>query len=652
MNVNGQPSPRLLWFMSGSIGLITLPHAWHMPPLLIGFFGLMWLWRLLAISRPAWLPNRLGLFALTLAGIGLAYSQHRGVFGRDAGTGLFVVALGLKLLEIHGKRDVYVIVYLAFLVAATQFLYEESILMALYILLVCTVLLATLVTQNSVSPQTVPALKTAATLIVQALPITAVLFVLFPRLEAPRWSWLDADNQAKSGLSDTLEPGSIAELSLSAELVFRVKFDGDLPPPGQRYWRGPVYTLFDGSAWKAAPALFRAANPDQPVFDGKAYDYTLMMEPQKQNWVFALELPSAFPAGLRRNELYQLTTNKNPGDRAEYRISSVPSYNTGGINPAERRESLQLPGKPSERIRSLIAQLRGAEASPEALIANLLQHFHRENFRYTLNPEPMPERQVETFLFERRAGFCSHYATAFVYLLRAAEIPARVVGGYQGGRFNTVGGFLEIRQADAHAWAEVWLDGKGWVRFDPTAAIAPERIEQGVNVDLQIASGAANFSPIQFDAKTLTWLQRSQQLWQNVDYQWQRWVINYDTDNQKALLQNLGIDDFVKLGYWLLLSVGGFSGLLAWRLLRPNRRRRDPVLQAYRQFCGKLRKAGVDFGPGDGPQTLAQRAKAVRPDLADTIERIVAVFIRLRYEPSAEAGDLRVLKTLIGSLRV
>ncbi|WFP49176.1 DUF3488 and transglutaminase-like domain-containing protein [Methylomonas sp. EFPC3] len=650
--MNGHPSSRLLWFISGSIGLITLPHAWHVPPLLIGFFGLAWLWRLLAISRPDWLPNRLALFGLTLAGIGLVYSQHRGIFGRDAGTALFVVALGLKLLEIQGKRDVYVIVYLAFIVAATQFLYEESILMALYIVLVCAVLLATLITQNSVSPQTVPALKTAATLILQSLPIAMVLFVLFPRLEAPRWSWLDADNQAKSGLSDTLEPGSITELSLSPELVFRVKFDGDLPPPAQRYWRGPVYSLFDGSAWKAAPALFRAANPDQPTFSGKTYDYTLLMEPQKQNWVFALELPSAFSAGLRRNELYQLTTNKDPGDRAEYRISSTPVYNTGDINPAESRENLQLPGKPSEQIRDLIAQLRGGETSPEVLIANLMQHFHRENFRYTLNPEPMPERPVDTFLFERRAGFCSHYATAFVYLLRAAEIPARVVGGYQGGRFNTLGGFLEIRQADAHAWAEVWLDGKGWVRFDPTAAIAPERIEQSVNVDLQIASGALNFSPIQLDAKTLTWLQRSRQLWQNVDYQWQRWVINYDTANQQALLQSLGIDDFVKLGYWLVLSVGGLGGLLAWRLLRPNRRRRDPVLLAYRQFCDKLRQAGVDFGPGDGPQTLAQRAKIARPDLADPIERIAAVFIRLRYEPCTAAEDLQVLKTLVRGLRV
>lgn len=232
------PSARLLLFMLSSIGLITLPHAWHIPPLLFGFFAILLVWRLLAVWHRVWLPNRLVLFLLMLLGISLFSSQQHSVFGRDAGTGLFVVALGLKLMEIHGKRDVYVIVYLAFIVAVTQFLYEESILMALYILLACGVLLATLITQNSQSPQTLAAIKAAAAIILQSLPLAMVLFVLFPRLEAPRWSWLEDDSLAKSGLSDTLEPSQIAELSLSPELVFRVKFDGDLPPAAQRYWRG------------------------------------------------------------------------------------------------------------------------------------------------------------------------------------------------------------------------------------------------------------------------------------------------------------------------------------------------------------------------------------------------------------------------------
>lgn len=646
------PSTRLLLFMLGSIALITLPHAWHIPPLLFGFFTLMLFWRLLTIWHPQYLPKRFVVFLLMLLGIGLLYSQQRSVFGRDAGTGLFVVALGLKLLEIHGKRDIYVIVYLAFIVAVTQFLYEESILMALYILLVCGVLLATLITQNSQAPQTLAALKTAATIILQSLPLALVLFVLFPRLEAPRWSWLDDDTRAKSGLSNTLEPGSIAELSLSPELVFRVKFAGDLPPPAQRYWRGPIYANFDGVSWRAPPVLGRENNPDQPTFNGPSYAYTLMMEPQKQNWVFALEMPTAFAEGLRRNGLYQLLTQKNPGERAEYQISSVPAFNTGGISKSEHQENLQLPGKPSERIVDLVKQLHSEQTSPERFISQLLQHFRQENFHYTLSPEPMPDKPIETFLFERRAGFCSHYATAFVYLLRVAGIPARVVGGYQGGRFNPVGGFLEVRQADAHAWAEAWLDQRGWVRFDPTAAIAPERIEQGIDVDLQIASGAVNFSSVRLSAETLSWLQQSRQLWQSVEYHWQRWVINYDTVNQQAFLQQLGIDNFVQLGYWLLISVAGIGGILSWRLLRPSIRRQDPALTLYREFCSKLNKAGIAVDAGDSPNTLAERAIRQRPDLAESIARITAIFIRLRYEAKAHADDLQALKTLIGSVRV
>ncbi len=644
-------STRLSLFLLGSIGLITLPHAWHIPPLLVVFFALMLLWRLLGVWRPQYLPNRWLVFLLMLSGIALLYTQQHAVFGRDAGTGLFVVALGLKLFEIHGKRDVYVTVYLAFIVAATQFLYEESILMALYILAVNGVLLATLITQNSQSPQTLAALKTSATIILQSLPIALVLFVLFPRLEAPHWSWLDDDSNAKSGLSNTLEPGSIAELSLSPELVFRVKFDGDLPPPSQLYWRGPVYASTDGIRWTAPPVLGREANPDEPTFNGKTYDYTLMMEPQTKSWVFALDMASQFPPGLRRNGLYQLITNKNPGDRLEYRLSSTPTYNTGGISKTERRESLQLPGKPSEKVVELLKQLQGKQAQPEAFIGNVLQHFRQENFQYTLSPQPMPDKPIDTFLFERRAGFCSHYATAFVYLLRAAEIPARVVGGYQGGQMNSLGGFLEVRQANAHAWAEAWLEGRGWVRFDPTAAIAPERVEMGVNVDLQIASGAVNFSPIRLDAETLSWLQRGRQLWQSVDYQWQRWIINYDTANQKAFLQALGIDDFVKLGYWLLISIGGIGGLLAWRVLGVGRQRQDPALALYQRFCHKLTKAGIEVEPGDGPKTIAERAKNLRPDLAESIERITEIYIRLRYQPDAEDRDLRSLKTLVAGFR-
>lgn len=650
--INSSLSQHSLIFLLTAVGLITLPHALHLPAPVFAFFNLLLIWRFAGIWKKAWLPNRIVLFVMMLVGIGLLYSQHQGLFGRDAGTSLFVVALGLKLLEIHGKREIYLVVFLAFIVAASQFLYEQSILMAAYILLVCTVLLATLVIQNSRHPQTLAALKTSAIIIFQALPIAIVLFVLFPRLEAPHWMWLEEENRAKSGLGNTLEPGSISDLSLSDELVFRVRFNGEMPPPKQRYWRGPVYSFTDGVRWQAPTTRNFKTEKDVPDFGDKAYRYTLLMEPQKERWVFALELPGQFDPELRRNSLYQLISSKKPGDRAEYQLTSYPTYNTGGLSKIERIDNLQLPAQPSEKVMELVKQLDGLEADPETYIRNLLSYFHDENFHYTLQPPLMPVKPIETFLFETRSGFCSHYATAFVYLMRAAKIPARVVGGYQGGEYNRLGNFLEVRQADAHAWAEVWLESKGWTRFDPTAAIAPERIERGVNVDLQIASRAVNFSSVVADAQTLSWLKRGRLLWQSVDYQWQHWVINYDTESQSQFLAGLGIEGWAAIGRWLAGSLAVIATFLTWWLLKTKRNGTDKALALYRRFCGKLAKAGVEVRAGEGAKDFAERAKNQRPDLAAQIEQITAIFIRLRYEPKAEAGDLQALKSLVGNLRL
>ncbi|QPK62582.1 DUF3488 domain-containing transglutaminase family protein [Methylomonas sp. LL1] len=641
---------RSLVFLLVSIGLISLPHGWHIPLPLFGFFSVLWVWRFAAVWYSRCLPNRLVLFVLTLAGIALLVSQHGGLFGRDAGTALFVVALGLKLLEIHGKRDVYLIVYLAFIVAASQFLYEQSILMAGYILLVCAALLATLITQNAKQVQTLVAVKTAAIIILQALPMTVVVFVLFPRLEAPRWMWLQDDTKALSGLSNTLEPGSISELSLSDELVFRVRFAGDVPPPQLRYWRGPVYSRTDGIRWSAT------GNNNQstvkPSFSGEAYQYTLLMEPRKENWVFGLDMAESFDASLSRNDLLQLQTSKRPSERAEYKIVSRPFYNTGAISPSEKQENLQLPANASARQLELVASLRGFHAEPEQFIGNLLNHFRQEKFYYTLTPPLMPDNPIDTFLFETRSGFCSHYATAFVYLLRIAKIPARVVGGYQGGEINKVGGFLEVRQADAHAWAEAWLEHKGWVRFDPTAAVAPERIERGVNVDLQIASGAVSFSPMVVESAALNWLKRSRQLWQSIDYNWQRWVINYHGGSQKQFLQLLGIDGVGELVKWLVGGLLLITLPLAWWLLRQKATATDKAVRYYRRFCAKLAKAGIEIRLGEGPKDFAERAQKQCPELAARIEQITALFIRLRYQADAKAGDLQALKTLVGGLRI
>ncbi|MCK4840488.1 MAG: DUF3488 domain-containing transglutaminase family protein [Methylococcales bacterium] len=642
-----------LIFLLLSIGLITLPHINNIPLPLFVFFSLLLIWRFVAIWKSDYLPNKLFVFLITVSGLILLYNQHQGLLGRDAGTSLFVTALGLKLLEINKERDLYLISYLAFIVAASQFLFQQSILMAGYILFVCCALLATLVSINSYKAETIPALKTAAIIILQALPLAIIIFILFPRVEAPRWMMFDQQYSARSGLSDSLEPGSISQLGMSDELVFRVKFEGDIPSPNQRYWRGPVFSYTDGKRWTETKKLFFHKYMDKPVYTGNAYQYTLMMEPQEKDWVFALDMPVSYPQPLKKNALYQLINPDNSNERTEYKISSYPQYNTGYITKTERKDNLQLPAQPSEKITELVTQLHGFDQSANIFIQSVLAHFSNENFYYTLMPPLMEDKPIETFLFESRYGFCSHYATAFVYLMRVAGIPARVVGGYQGGELNKIGGFLEIRQANAHAWAEVWLQGKGWTRFDPTAAIAPERIEQDVNIDLQIATGLVNFTPVYVNAsKAMSWMKQVRQAWRSVDYGWQRWVINYTSANQSKFLDTLGIRSIKSMVYWLMVAIGLIALCLAFVILKNKRSKIDKELMLYQQFCKKLAKAGIHKQNGETASTFSLRAQKQCPELADKINKISCIFIRLRYEKSLAEDDFSSFKRAVTSFKV
>lgn len=638
-----------LGLLLSATGLACLPHSQHLPALIFGFFTVAWVWRVVAV-RYAWmLPNRWLLLMLVILSIALLISQRSGLFGRDAGTAIFVVALGLKLLEIHGRRDIYLVVYLTCIAAASQFLYQQTIWMALYIMLVCMMLLAVLVQQNSNQHRVIGLFRIALTITGQALPMAIALFMLFPRLEAPRWMWLKDDNKALSGLGDTLEPGSISELSLSDELVFRVRFQGDIPPPQLRYWRGPVYSATDGVRWTMTDK--RKPLTAEPEFSGERFQYTLLLEPQKENWVFALDLPETFDGGLHRNAYYQLLADNKKQERAEYRIVSRPVYNTGEISEKERQNNLQLPTAPSEQQLALIRSLGGA-LDPSQFIRNLLNHFHQADFYYTLTPPLMPDAPVDTFLFKTRRGFCSHYATAFVYLLRAADIPARVVGGYQGGEVNLVGGFLEVRQANAHAWAEAWLAGRGWVRFDPTAAVAPQRIERGIDVEMQIARGAVSFDMPVSESMVVEWLKHSRQLWRSIDYNWQRWVVHYDTANQMLLLQALGIEGLASLAKWLAMSIAILVLPLAWCLLRRNAKKADKALQIYRKFCGKLAATGLQRQMGEGALDFAGRVTKQCPGLAEQVEQITTLFIRLRYQANPKSDDLRAFQALVRSFRI
>ncbi len=643
----------ILIFLLTSIGLIVLPHGYHLPLPVFGFFILLLSWRFLAIWHQASMPKGVVLAFLAICGLAILFKQFHTLLGRDAGTSLFLIALGLKLMEIKSEREIYLVNYLAFIVAASQFLYEQSILMAAYILFVSCVLLATLVYINSVVAQTGVALKKAAVIIAQAIPMTIVVFILFPRVEPPRWLLFNDKQEARMGLSDSMEPGSITNLGMSEELVFRVTFIGAPPPPRERYWRGPVLTYTDGKKWQQVNDAAYKRFQDKVRFSGTAYNYTLMLEPQNKNWVFALDMPAEFPGTLSRNGNYQLVSQDDLGKRSEYKLTSYPDFNTGFITQLEYKNSRQLPDTPSDNIKRLVAQLHGFGSTPEVFIEQLLNHFRQEDFHYTLTPPLMEDNPIETFLFESRRGFCSHYAAAFVYLMRVANIPSRVVTGYQGGVMNAVGNFLEIRQADAHAWAEVWLDKKGWVRVDPTAAIAPERIEREIDINQLTEGELIQFANPSVGAKgAFGWLKRAQQMWGHVDYSWQRWVINYNNTNQASFLSLFGITDFKTMVYWMMGIVGFFTAILSAILLYRRPKQTDRMVQLYNKFLKKIAKAGYQKQPGEGARAFAERIKPTLPGYATSIENITAEFIVQRYGKEPTQAGFKNLQLMIKSLKL
>lgn len=632
--------PRTLILLLSSIALMVLPHFLHVRLPIMAFFFLLLTWRFIAIWKPQYLPSQLTVFCLLISGISLLVYMHSGIFGRDAGTMVFITALGLKLLEIKSQRDLYLISYLAFIVAASQFLYLQNIAMAAYILFVSISLLATLLSINGTSLKNTQAIKKSAIILMQAIPLMIVLFIFFPRIETPRWSFLDENNQARTGLSDSLEPGSISKLSLSGEVVFRAKFKGKIPPKQERYWRGPVFSYTDGKRWSASKNIYYQRFQDAVTYTGKAYDYSLLMEPQAKNWVFALDMPAKYSSALRQNVVYQLTTHKAFNKPAEYNISSYANYNTGYITKTEYKDNLQLHAQPAKRIKQLVKKLGGFQQPAEQYIDNVLQHFNKENFHYTLMPPILKDKPVERFLFESKAGFCGHYASAFVTLMRVAEIPARIVTGYQGGSYNPNGKFIEVRSANAHAWAEVWLQGRGWVRFDPTSAIAPERINYGVNIEQQIAQQAISFAPMQLDSHSMSFLKSMRQLWSSADYSWQRWIINYSRSNQMDLLAGFGINTLKKLFYYFLGMVMFISLITAFIVLRTRKNKLSAEQILYQQACDKLAHLQLTKAPHEGANDFLQRVKQAAPQSAAAFAEITQRYIQIRYQKNHDTAPV------------
>ncbi len=644
-----------LVFLMVAIVLSVLPHIPRIPGWITLAFMLLVCWRLLqppAVQQEASISAvlvriiRPVLASCMFIGIFLSYGS---LLGRDAGIALLIALAGMKIAEIQRERDYYITAFLASFLIMTNCFYSQSIITAAYMILCVLAMLFALIDFNDPARMQSYAarIRLAGKLLIQSVPLLIILFVLFPRIPGPLWSLPKDSHSGLTGLSDTMSPGTISNLTLSDEVAFRVEFDGPVPDQSLLYWRGPVLWYTDGLSWNRnrlvlPPAALEVA--------GEPVEYTVLMEPSDQRWLFALELPIATPATGYFTHDRQLRSRKPIHSRQRYRIESWLDYRLGTASENELNNALQLPLDHHVRTVALGRRWQREGPGTRAVIGKALNLFAQQEFSYTLNPPLLTEDTVDEFLFETRQGFCEHYAAAFVILMRAAGIPARVVTGYQGGSINPIGGYLIVRQRDAHAWAEVWLDGRGWVRVDPTSAVAPARIEAGIQSALPAAirdvPGVINVGGAARDL----WLAMRHR-WDAVNNHWNKWVMGYDQGRQHLILKRLGL----KKHQWQVLLVGlGMVVLLlmliaALWLFRQRPVPVDEAKQLYDAFCRKLARCGVMHAATEGPQDFARRIARQRPDLSAVVHDISAVYVAVRYGNRHELSAR--LRQAVGAFR-
>lgn len=623
--------------------LTLLPHASHLPAGLSGICLLLLMWRGVIAHGRGTMPGRWMLLILAAVLIGFVALEFRQVFGKEPGIALLAGLMSLKLLETDRVRDGRAVVLLSFFMQLGQFLYRQDMLIAILAMSGSVASIAALMALQGAALDIRQRLRKAALLVLQGVPLMLVLFVLFPRVQGPLWGLpADAYNRS-SGLSDSMAPGDMARVSQSAEIAFRARFEGVPPSPAERYWRGPVLTRFDGRVWRQ----IRTVTTDMPAYqpEGRAYAYTLTLEPHNQRWLLALDFPGAAP-GVRYTRDFQLLAREAVTTRQRMDLVAYPASPVGlDESPSQLRLALALPPSGNPRTRALGEALKARAADPSSIPDLAIAHFRQSGLAYTLAPPPLGQDDVDSFLFDTRQGFCEHFAAAFVVTLRAAGVPARVVTGYQGGELNPIDGSLVVRQSDAHAWAEVWQAGRGWIRYDPTAASAPRRIDGGLAGALPDASGV----PLLARAD-LAWLRAVRDRVDALNNSWNQWVLGYNPARQQELLSSLGLGKNGLAELTALMAAASAvvtAGLMAWALRR--RRAEDAVDKAWQRFCRSMAAAGLERLPWEGPLDFGRRIIQARPDLTLQVEAIVNDYARLRYAPPP--GDDALLQRFQNSIK-
>ena len=644
------------------------------------------LWRLAAAAvRTVRLPGKVTRAFIAFALVGAVFASFHTLNGLIAGTWLLLLMCTVKLTEAHARRDQYIVVGGALFLLLAACLDRQSLSrMPLYMLetWLCCATFAIIAYSPDTSEaegearkpasmslagrgtttdaivvdtrgfDTRAAFLLAGRALLYALPLAVVLFLVFPRLPGAFWA-LPRSEGAETGLSDRMSPGSISQLTSSYDIAFRVKFRGAPPPPHERYWRGPVLHKFDGYTWSRA---FDDAYRAQPLrYLGTPYHYRVSLEPSQQRWWLTLDTATGSPD--RRVEFtydYELIASDPVTSLTTYdAVSYTQTRSTSPLSRLARRNETELPAERNTRSIGLAREMHERSGSDRAFVLAVLEYLRTGGFVYSLTPPLLDFNSVDDFLFNTRSGFCGHYASAFVTLMRAADIPARVVTGYLGGEWNPIGEYFIVRQSDAHSWAEVWLEDRGWTRVDPTAVVEPDRLTRGM-LDLLPGAGSTETRLVRASPALVELLHR----WDAVNTWWNDHVLKFDYRSQLSLLARLGFrsPNAAVLGWAFVTVLLAWLGWIAWHFGRgAPQRRPDRLARAYARLCRKLARIGMPRPPYLGPLAYADAVCERRPDLAVGVRSLLTRYADLRYGAPREKSrtdDVASFERDVARLRV
>ena len=630
------PTKALILF---SVIMVLLPLVPHLPLWLTLFCLALIVWRLLYDLGRIPLPGRylrLLMIILILGGLILNYYT---LFGRTAGSAFLASLLCMKLLEMHNQRDRMVVIFLASFIVVLGFLFSQSLFSGVYMLFEALILTTTLISINHRPATHTSYIKTykynlslASRMLLQAAPLCLLLFVLFPRVPGPLWGLPEDVGGATTGLSEEMSPGRISQLSNNDAVAFRVKFKDVIPDSSELYWRGPVLWRFDGVRWDAPKSELSLRLETEHEKFGSAVDYLLTLEPHQQRWVFALDLPDRLPYKTRMSSELQVLSLGIIDKVTRYEFRSHTKYRIETDTPQNVQRYLTLPANISPRSRELVRGWMRDSSNKTQIVQRALAYFRDQEFYYSRTPPLLFDDPVDEFLFQTRKGYCEHYASAFTVMMRQAGIPARVVTGYLGGEMNPLSDYMLVRQSDAHAWSEVWLEQQGWLRVDPTSMIPPERIESTLDLIRRQPDFSRNTQLIE-----LSWLGQSFRqarfAWDAINNTWNQWIIGFNEKRQLTLLRSLGMPNITWRGMaFLLFSLMAFVlVVVSFYLLRNKKQHTDRVIKLYQQFETKMAMLGFSKHNNESASTFARRINSSRNDLAKEVNAITHLYNKLRY---------------------